>query len=178
MKERDMIVNVLAAAIIVTFSGVLGSRLANRYSLRVKEIRLFQGAISELESEIIYFRSFLPDVFEKLAHNSLGGLARFFYAVGEKLSAKSGYSVAEAWEASLLESKPFLNLDREEYEIISQFGRHLGIGDNEGHRRCFDMMQQKLRNQERKADEARVRYEKMYRSLGLLGGLALALILL
>lgn len=173
-----MILNILGAAIIVAFSGILGSRLANRYSLRVKEIRLFQGAFSELESEIVYFRSFLPDVFEKLAHRSLGGLAHFFYAVGEKLSAKSGYSVAEAWEASLLESKPFLNIEQEEYEIISQFGSHLGIGDNEAHRRCFDMIQEKLKNQERKADEARLRYEKMYRSLGLLGGLALALMLL
>jgi len=173
-----MILNILAASTIVMFSGILGSRLANRYSLRVLDIRLFQGAFSELESEIIYFQSFLPDVFEKLAHRRHEGLARFFYAVGEKLNNKSEYSVAEAWEASLFESKPFLNIDQEEYEIIGQFGRHLGVSDKEGHRRCFDMIQQKLRNQERKADEARIRYEKMYRSLGLLGGLALALLLL
>ena len=173
-----MMINILAATIIVTFSSILGSRLANRYSLRVLEIRLFQGALSELESEIIYFQSFLPDVFERLAQRDHGSLARFFYAMGEKLNGKSTYSVAQAWEASLFESKPFLNIDQEEYEIISHFGRYLGMSDKEGHRRSFEMIQQKLRNQERKADEARIRYEKMYRSLGLLGGLALALMLL
>lgn len=173
-----MILNIPAAFFLVICSYALGSRLANRYSLRLREIRSFQGAFSELETEVMYLQAFLPEAFASLARRSNAGLAYFFYGVNEKLNGRSGYLLAEAWEASLCESKPFLNIDQEEYEIISQFGRHLGTSDKEGHRRCFDMIQQKLRNQERKADEARLRYEKMYRSLGFLGGLALAIMLL
>jgi len=171
-----MIFDIFAAVCIVTCSSILGMRMAKRYSLRVKEIRLFQGAFSQLETEIMYYQSFLPDALDRIARNNHGGVAHFFYAVNTKLVC-SRNTVSGAWEKALNETKQLLNVDSEELDMICQFGKYIGVGDKEGHRRCFDMIQAQLRTQEIKADEARIKYEKMYGSLGVLGGLALAILI-
>src|SRR5699024_8268442 len=93
------------------------------------------------------------------------------------LEHKMGANIAEAWELALDKNKAHLAMLDEDYEVISGFGSQLGMADKESQKQLFKIAQLQLKRQEEKAQEERNRYEKMYRSLGFLTGLAIIIIL-
>mgnify|MGYP000394787936 CR=1 FL=1 len=173
-----MILKIISSAAIIASATALGVQYASRYGLRAKEIRAFQSALVQLESEILYYDTLLPDALMEIGALTEGEVGKFFTEAGRRLKSKRGQTIDDAWRKALDHSRQNLNLTQEDYELILDFGGQLGLSDKEGLRKYFQLIQSRLKNQEAKAEEERNRYEKMAKSLGLLGGLAIAIILL
>ena len=94
-----------------------------------------------------------------------------------RLQNKLGDSVTEAWQESLKACEKSLHITAEEIRILVSFGGVLGSGDKGSQQRYFKIVQNQLKNQEIKAENACSKYQNMYKSLGLLGGLAVAILL-
>jgi stage III sporulation protein AB len=120
----------------------------------------------------------LPEAVEKATVSVQGGIKEFFCEFAHRLQDRSGDTAAEAWEKALKSWAKHLFITTEDLHILLTFGKVLGISDKESQQRYFQILQNQLKNQEKKAEEACSRYQNMYRNLGVLGGLALAIILL
>lgn len=171
-------VKILSSVAIVACCSLLGLQAANAYALRVKELRMLRMAFVHLESEVINYATFLPEAIEKVVHLTSGGVKEFLHEFGHRLQSRSGDTAAEAWEKALKGWKKHLHITAEDTQILLTFGKVLGISDRESQHRYFQIIQSQLKNQEQKAEEACSKYQTMYRNLGVLGGLALAIILL
>ena len=68
--------------------------------------------------------------------------------------------------------------DKEDEKILLDFGQMLGVSDLEGQLKNIRFTLRQLEIQEKKAEEARRKNETMYRRLGVLGGLALIILLI
>jgi stage III sporulation protein AB len=91
---------------------------------------------------------------------------------------RSGLTVSDAWSSSIEQLKEVLSLQREDLDILQRFGDQLGSSDKEGQIKFIKLTLMQLHEEESKARELREKYERMYHSLGLLAGIALAIILL
>jgi len=171
-------IKILSSRAIVASCSFLGIQAANAYVMRVKELRMLRMAFAHLESEVINYATFLPEAVEKVASLLQGGIREFFYDFGRRLQKRSGDTAAEAWEKALNSWGKHLHITAEDFQILLTFGKVVGVGDRESQRRYFQIIQSQLRNQEQKAEEACLKYRNMYRNLGVLSGLALAIILL
>ena len=138
---------------------------------------MLQMAFAQLESEITGYSTFLPEAVSGISTAVRGGVRNLFSDFAGRLQNKTGDSVAEAWQESLEKCQELLNLYPEEIQILAAFGGVLGTGDKESQRRYFSIVQNQLKKQEIKAEEACLKYQNMCRSLGLLGGLAISILL-
>ena len=68
-------------------------------------------------------------------------------------------------------------MNSEDEEILISFGKLLGSSDTEGQIKNIRLTLNQLKMQEEKAEELRKKNESMYRNLGVLGGLAIIIIL-
>lgn len=171
-------IKIISSLMIVACCSFLGLQAANAYALRVKELRMLQMALAHLESEVINYATFLPEAVERVAALLQGGVKEFFDDFSYRLQRRSGDTASEAWEKALNSWKGQLHITAEDAQILLTFGKVLGVSDRESQQRYFQIIQSQLRNQERKAEEACLKYRNMYRNLGVLSGLALAIILL
>lgn len=171
-------IKILSSLMIVLCCSFLGLQAANAYALRVKELRMLRMGFAHLESEVINYATFLPEAVERTAGLLQGGIREFFYDFSRMLKARSGDTAAEAWEKALDRWGNRLYINAEDVQILLTFGRVLGTSDRESQQGYFQILQSQLIRQEHKAEEACSKYRSMYRNLGVLGGLALAIILL
>jgi stage III sporulation protein AB len=173
-----MVLKIVNSCIIVIFSTLIGFEAAKRYVMRTKELSALQGALSRLETEILHYSSRLPEAMIRIGDSIKGGTGKLFHQAGQVLAEKKNLTVPEAWHSSLEQLKDQLFLQEEDLEILKRFGEQLGSSDKEGQVKYIKLTQMQLHEEEMKARTIREKYERMYKSLGLLGGIALAVILL
>ena len=173
-----MILKLINSCVIILFSTLIGFEAARRYVMRTKELSAIQGALSRLETEILHYSSLLPEAMLRIGDSIGGGTGKLFSRVGKLLADKKNLTVSEAWSSSLNDLKPQLFLQGEDLDILYRFGEQLGSSDKEGQVKYIKLTLIQLHEEEIKARAVREKYERMYKSLGLLGGIALAIILL
>jgi len=173
-----MIIKIINSAVIILCSTFIGIELSKRYVMRTRELSAMQGALSRLETEIVHYASRLPEAMKLIGESIGGATGKLFCQTAKTLAGRKGCTVAEAWRLSLKEMKDELYFQQEELDILYRFGDQLGSSDREGQVKFIQLTLMQLREEEKKARAVREKYEKMYRSLGLLGGIALAIILL
>lgn len=172
-----MFIRVALNLVIICCSTILGNQIANGYIHRVRELRTFQMCIAKLETEIIYYSTFLPEALENVGKTTAGGIGQLLCDVASNLKNKKGVNIEAAWQLALDENKTNFKMTYEDYEVISRFCCQLGTADKTTQKQLFELTQLQLYKQEKKAEEDRDRYEKMYRSLGFLAGVTIVIIL-
>ena len=172
-----MVLKIVNSCVIVLFSTLIGFEAARRYVMRTKELSALQGALSRLETEILHYSSLLPEAMLRIGDSIGGGTGKVFSRTGNLLAGKKNLTVSEAWNSSLNCLKTESFFQREDLEILQRFGEQLGSSDKDGQVKYIRLTLMQLHEEEIKARAIREKYERMYKSLGLLGGIALAIIL-
>ncbi len=88
------------------------------------------------------------------------------------------FTLNKAWEKSLSEFREQWALHQEEWDILLSLGEVLGKTDKAGQKSYIELVRIKFDLQEKKAESDRTQKEKLYKSLGVLGGLATVLVLI
>lgn len=167
----------IGAIFIIMATSWAGINAAKRYRERTRQIRQLKVALQTLEAEIVYGLTPLYEAAEKIAAMITYPLSDFFLTFSEKL-AEGSQSVPRAWNESIAEIKPMMNLEKNELQILEQFGATLGQHDREHQQKQIRLTLLHLDKEEAEAKDEQVRYEKMMKSLGVLGGLLVVILLI
>ncbi len=162
--------------LIITGSTMVGFTLSRRLTERLELIREVQVFLLELENEIHYMGLPLGRALLSYSSNKSGEMAKFTKQVSE-LHIRRDMTIEAAWQKSLEQFRELWPIHREEWTLLMSVGEVLGKTDKAGQSAFIQMMRDKFSVQEKKAEEERARKEKLYKSLGTLGGLALVLVL-
>ncbi|MCR4434257.1 MAG: stage III sporulation protein SpoIIIAB [Clostridiales bacterium] len=173
-----MLFKIVGSLLILSASSLLGYICSKDCARRPQELRTLQGLLQMLENEMCFLSNLLTDSFERIHKSSDSEVARFFYSTVENLKNNEGMDAAAAWEMAVRENRSRTGLNEEDEQILISFGKMLGSSDLEGQIKNIRLTLTHLRMQEQKAEEVRKKNEAMYRSLGVLGGLAVVIILL
>jgi stage III sporulation protein AB len=173
-----MIFKLLGSLIVLLSSGFLGYILSTDCKKRPQQLRELQALLQMFENQISYLSDVLAEAFERIYRSSNCEVAVFFSSTVEKLKMNRGLNASQAWEAAIRENIKKTALDKEDEEILVSFGRILGSSDLDGQVKNIRLALSQLKMQEQKAEANRKKNEGMYKSLGILGGLAVVIVLI
>ncbi|MDK2798707.1 MAG: stage sporulation protein [Clostridiales bacterium] len=171
-----MILKLIGCILIVGSSTIMGYTIANKYAKRPEELRALQAALQMLESEIIFSVNPLPDAFERISKYVPKNIHKLFAHSAYLLKQRTGITAQEAWSISVHQTREEMHLEKEDREILISFGNSLGCSDREQQLKNIHLACSKLALEEKKAEKLREKNEKLYKNLGVLGGILVALI--
>lgn len=168
----------LIGAVIVLLAATLtGWQRARQYAIRPRQIRELILALQRLTTEISYGLTPLPEAFSKTAAQLREPLKSLFQHASNSMLPSSGRTAKESLHDAIDASWGRTCMKNTEKETMRQLAYSLGTSDREDQMRHIALAVQQLSHEEADAQADQMKYERMSRSLGLLIG-ALIVILI
>ncbi len=168
---------IVGMVLVLISSAMIGYMKALKYTLRRQTLRSFLSSLNLLITEITYSQITLSEAFAKLSETSESGVGRFFLLVSQILNSNEGYTAGEAWEIAL-DKVENINLSQDDIKILKSFGKGLGNSDIYNQEKNFKLASELLKKQLTDAEESSRKNERLYKSLGILIGIAVVIIFL
>ena len=162
--------------LLLVVSGMMtGTAAAARLKRRVESLSSMLAALELMRGEIGTLLIPLPETIARLANMEKLTVQPLFQAMEELLPQLGECTFSALWEQAIAESS--LGFSAEEKQSLLQLGESLGRFDGETQSiaisRCMDELEHSLSNAKMKATGD----GRLYKGLGLAGGLMLAVIL-
>lgn len=157
--------------IIITISSYLGILKAKTYENRVKELNKFQNALLMFKSKIEFTYEPIKSIFEEIS--------KVIYKNEENIFLNSSYaekSLTNTWNDSIYKLKNDFN--DEDKEIIRMFGKLLGKTDIVGQVNEIELTMKLIEKQIEKAEDEKKRNSKLYKTMGVIFGMGICIILI
>ncbi|WP_085991931.1 stage III sporulation protein SpoIIIAB [Oceanobacillus senegalensis] len=167
----------IGALILIGATTWLGIEWSNRLANRPKQIRQLKNALQILEAEIVYSQLPLRDAFFSIAKQIPQPTKSFFEQMGESLQDKDN-DLYHNWKKNINSFVQDSSLGVNEKEILNQFGRTLGQHDFYQQQKHIQLALSHLQRELEDAREEQYKYSKMAKSLGVLAGIFIVLLLI
>lgn len=168
----------IAGAILVMTAGTLfGFWMSNRYIERTRQLRQFNAFLQALEMQIAYRQTPLAEAFRRSALTVTGIVAELFARTGKNMEERSQQPLAAALTQARQEVGEELAFQTVELEVLDYMSECLGRSDCEDQVKQLHLMQHRLQEALADATARQTNNVKMWRSLGIYGGLAAVILL-
>lgn len=168
---------IIGCVLVITICMLIGRTLAGGYIDRVKNLQEFITALSLLRSKIAFGQEILEISFLDIAMSCQSKIGKIFNEVALELNS-SNIPVSEIWGNKIEEHFSNLDFNFEDEKILTDFGNSLGKGSIDEEIRNINLAVERLRTQLDNAMIEKNKYAKLYRTIGGIGGTALAIILI
>lgn len=166
-------IKIIIYSFIFLSCSLIGILISKKYSNRVNELKEFKNALNMFKTKIRYTYAPLPEIFTEISESIDSNISNVFKTASEKMDA---CPAGEAWNIALKIEN--LNIDDEDRNALKNLSKLLGKTDLEGQLNQIEMTSDFLDKQIRKAESQKEKSEKMYRTLGMLMGMAIVIILI
>lgn len=161
---------------ILSGSTGLGLIFARELTLHIAELKQLWQCMLLLQGELRYMHQPLPEAFLHLSAKTSSPFQEFFLHTAQELRQRSGRTAEEIWERNVkIYFKP-LHISRQEYRDVERLGSMLGYLDIQMQINMLDYYLEQLKTSLQQAEEAYKGRCKLYRYMGMLGGAALAIL--
>lgn len=167
-----LLLKILIYSFIFLSCSLIGILISKKYVNRVNELKEFKNALNMFKTKIRYTYAPLPEIFTEISENIDSNISNVFKKASEKMAI---CPAGEAWNLALRIED--LNIDDEDRNVLKNLSKLLGKTDLEGQLNQIEMTSDFLDNQIKKAENQRAKSEKMYRTLGMVIGMAIVIIL-
>lgn len=168
----------LVGAVLVLGAGTLaGFFQAQQFAARPRQLRELILALQRLETEISYGLTPLPDALERIGDSLREPLRSLFGSAALYMRPDYGLSAQDSIRKALGEYWKRTSMKSAECEVLEQLSGVLGTSDRQDQIKHIALAVGQLKHEEAAARDDQVKYEKMSKSLGLLIG-ALIVILI
>lgn len=172
-----MLFKIAGSMIVILSCTFLGFVLSNDSRRRPQQLRELQSLLQMFENQISYLSDVIAKAFDRISRIGCSVTCIFFSRTVEILKEERSVNASQAWEKAVRENIKKTSLNREDEEVLVAFGKILGSSDLEGQVKNIRLTLGQLKIQEEKAEDSRHKNENMYRSLGILGGIAVVIVL-
>ncbi|GAA0723794.1 stage III sporulation protein SpoIIIAB [Clostridium malenominatum] len=167
------IIGSLMVVVSTTWIGFFYSSNLNKRNNQLKE---FQRCIYQLQNEIIYTYTPLPEVFLSISKKSKVPMDKFFNELSRILYSNEVDSVYEGIKKAYEGMEDILNFNKEDLNLIYNLGKGLGETDIEGQKKVVALTLDNLKSQLIEAETLVKKNVKMYRFLGFTIGMMVVII--
>ena len=156
-------IKIVIYSFIFLSSSLIGILNSKKYSNRVSELKEFKNALNIFKTKIRYTYEPLPQIFTEISENVNSNISPVFKNAAEKMKF---CAAGEAWNLALTIEE--LNIDDEDRNALKNLSKLLGK---------TDMTTNFLDKQIKEAETQKEKSEKMYRTLGMIIGIGIVIIL-
>jgi stage III sporulation protein AB len=167
----------VGGVLIIGAATLFGFLKAAHYVRRPKQIRSLISALGRMETEIMYALTPLPEAFASLSKQVAEPLSSLFRITSERLSKSDGKSTREIWQWSVNDVWTRTSMKQAEQEVVLQLGTVLGLTDRSDQIKHLRLAISQLQTEETESREEQSRYEKMWKSLGVLIGALIVIVM-
>lgn len=150
--------------------GILKSR---KYVDRVNELKEFKNALNIFKTKIKFTYEPIPEIFDSISKNTNSRVGGIFKIASNNMKFETAGS---AWSKAV--DTDILNINSEDRDILKSLSKLLGQTDVVGQVNQIDLTSNFIDSQILKAESERAKNERMYRTLGMIAGLSIVIILL
>jgi stage III sporulation protein AB len=172
-----MWLKLLGSLLVVAAGTWAGFALAARYCERPRQIGQLIGCLTALQSYVNYASMPLPEALVHCGGQVDGPVRELFHNTAHTLAASGWLSPRQALAGALEETAPRLAFNNPEREVLLQLGANLGFTNRGEQQKYLTMVLEELGRIEQESRRARDQNVKMYRYLGICGGLAVVILL-
>lgn len=173
-----MMLKIVGAILIVTSCGMGGIVYSNRYINRLDNLKSLSICIEMLRSEITYGHIPLPQASRSIAEKVRGPVADIFYDFSDELISRKGYTAHQAFKRAVDKNAGRLCINQEEMGLFRTLGNMMGTSDTANQEKSLNLLSKQLEVLIERAMSEKDKNVKIYRNLGLLGGIGLAILLI
>lgn len=164
-----------AVIIMVACSGA-GLYIAQGFKNRTNEIRQLQNILAYIETEIIYGQTRLIQIMENISSRETGVIGEVFSRLAYKMEKnQAGFPLC--WQEAFDEMAGKMSLKEREKLAILRLGTQLGQTDRHNQQKYIRIALAHLQTEEQDAYHSQNKYEKLSRTLGILVGALLVIVL-
>lgn len=168
-----LLIKIVIYSFIFLTCSVIGILISKKYSNRVQELKEFKNALNIFKTKIRYTYDPIPEIFLDIAKNLNSNISNVFSIAANKMDI---LAAGDAWNLAI--KFEMLNINDEDRMVLKNLSKLLGKTDIEGQINQIDITENYLDDQIRKAENQREKSEKIYRTLGMIIGLTIVIILI
>lgn len=173
-----MLLKICGCIMIVCGCSAIGFSLGNDYVLRIKHLERMKKNLLLLEGEIKYCNSGIVEALSKISRQSGGIFSIFFETIVDDLT-QNHKTLKEAWDASVQKNiKNHTKLTNQDIRIIGELGECLGITDRETQIHNIENTKNQIDSIIGELNKIKTEKCKIYRTLGVVAGMFIAIVLL
>ena len=166
-RKSDTMLKLTGGFLIILAASLLGGCLAWEQDRICQEMRYLQGLMLRLRGELWYSRTMLPDIFRRLA----GEMA-------DRMCRKDGGNLVEIWSQGVEIHLTENMIPEKERQRLMELGSFLGHADIEMQIRYLDCYLEEFAYAIKERQSMLGEKKKLYRSLGVIGGILIAVMLI
>lgn len=172
-----MLLKLSGGLFVVMGASGLGFWLADQWKLHLQYLEQLRKMIFLLKGEILYAHSPLEEAFFRAGKKSGGELGDFFVDISRRIENQSGELFFTIWQEEIQNFGKGMPLSEKDKRDLSGFGEHLGYLDLEMQERTILLYLEQLDLEIDYLREHQKEKSRLYTSLGVMGGLFLAIIM-
>lgn len=166
----------LGAMMLISTTTWLGFDLSKKFKDRTTQLRTLMQSLQILEAEMSYSYASLQQIFKNISRKVDTPIQTFYERLADRLNdVVSDFIII--WNEELTFFMKRSALKPSDQEILAQFGRNLGQHTLTQQQKHIQLTIQYLQLQLEEAEEQKKRYESMTKSIGVLIGLFIVILL-
>lgn len=169
---------VTGACLILLASAGIGVSFGSDLKRRCQELRILKQMAAMLRGEIRYGKTPLPEAFTRISDRLPEPFCSFLRSVTGDMEEMDGKPLEEIWRRNIFRCLGQTCLTGADLERLQSLGEVLGYLDVEMQLAAIDLYLEQLNGGIAEALENRSSRERLYRSLGVAGGVFLVLLLI
>lgn len=161
---------ILGAVLVITAATLSGWIQARQYANRPTQIRKLILALRRLQTEIMYGFTPLPDALQRIGEQSGDPIKSIFTRASTDMNPPFNRTAQDSLQAAIESNWKYTAMKAAEKDVLNQLSFTLGTSDRKDQLGHIATAVRQLESEEAAAREEQNRYEKMFKSLGLLCG--------
>lgn len=173
-----MLLKYMGAALIIAATYFYGNGISSSYRNRVSQLEELLLGLEMFHTEINYGLTPLPHAFMNIGAKLKKPVGTIFLDAAREMQESRGLSARECWQNAWEAGSAALAFSSREMKLLERLGLAWGKGDKSDQLRQTGLIRELLRQALHEAREELQKNDKMWRYLGLLGGVTLVIFLL
>ena len=162
---------------LVASCAAIGFYFAAKEGFRVRDLQEFKKALMILSSEIEHMRAPLPIACANIAKRTKEPVSTLFEQFSNLLTNNEGETAYQLWAEALQAQKARAYLAAEDWDVLEGFGKTLGYLDKQMQQSAITATVEYINEKTTSLQTQSEKSKRMYRSLGVIGGLLLVVVL-
>ncbi len=170
-------IRVVSALAIILGGGYIGMLFAARLTGRAKQLEQLKLIISRIGFNINFLKMPVAKALVQAVSGRCDAVGSVFDIAANEI-VQEGLPPSAALERAVLSSRNALCITDDDIDILMEFAKSLGLGDTQSEMNNIDAAQARLTLAQSIAEGERDQKAGLFRGMGLLGGMFVALMLL
>lgn len=171
------LIKIVILALIIILTTKIGIEKASTYTVRLEELNKFKESLCFLKTKIEFTYEPLNEIFKEISSLVYENKENIYKElISKSIDDGSDNSLFLSWQNA---TKTILNsVKNEDLIIIRNFGKLLGKTDKQGQISEIELTKTLIEKQIKNAEEEKIKNEKLYKSMGIVTGLGICIILI